>query len=169
MATLKKATKKSSKKVTPMFSQKDIEKFGAEYDEVSKQIKLLDAKKKDLANKIKQGAEDFGVKDDKGSFYIDGDIYILGKVAKKSMSIDQSKGVELLKELGLDECIKTIPAKEVVNEEAIEKAVANGDLSLDDVEEFTEVKTSYSVSVKEKEEVTAEVEQSTLKSVAKRK
>ena len=159
------ALKKASK-VTSMFTAKDYEKMAKEYDEISSQIKVLEARKKSLADQIKIGAETLGVKDDKGSYYLETSTFIVGRVAKKSLSINQEKGVEVLKKHKLNKCVEVI-TKEVVNEDALSKAVSNGEISLDEVQTFTEEKVTYQVSVKAKEEM-AEIEQSNL-SVAKRK
>lgn len=163
MAVLKRVVKKSIK---PLFSVEDIGKMGKEYAELSAQIKELETKKKDLADKIKSGAESFGVKDDKGSYYLENDQHILGKVAKKSFKIDQEKAVETLESIGLGDVVDIVTVK-TINEDKLSKAVAEKRITLDTVKKFTSETVSYSVLVKEKEEV-PEVEQSTLK-VAKRK
>ena len=145
------ALKKKSK-VTSLFTKKDAEKMAEEYSEISKQIKMLQDKKTDLATKLKQVAESLGVVDDKGSSYIDGEDFIIGKVAKKSVSINQSKGVDLLEKKGLLKCVNVKTVK-TVDEKAVEQAVADEELTEEDVKEFTEVSVSYSVSVKEKSEM----------------
>ena len=145
------ALKKKSK-VTSLFTKKDAEKMAEEYSEISKQIKMLQDKKTDLATKLKQIAESLGVVDDKGSSYIDGEDFIIGKVAKKSVSINQSKGVDLLEKKGLLKCVNVKTVK-TVDEKAVEQAVADEELTEEDVKEFTEVSVSYSVSVKEKSEM----------------
>lgn len=160
MATLKKATKKSAN-ITPLFSANDIGRMGKEYAEISAQIKELEAKKKDLAEKIKNGTEQFGVKDDKGSFYLESDTHVMGKVAKKSYKIDQDKAVETLESIGLGDVVDVVTIK-TVNEDRLQKAVKDKRITLDSVQEFTNETISYSVSVKEKEAI-PEVEQSTLK------
>ena len=166
MATLKKATKKSATNIKPMFSAEDIGKMGREYADISAQIKVLEAKKKDLADKIKNGVEQFGVKDDKGSFYLENEDHIMGKVAKKSYKIDQDKAVKTLESMGLGDVVDVVTVK-TVNEDKLQKAVADKRLTLNTVKGFTDESVSYSVLVKEKEAV-PEVEQSTLK-VAKKK
>lgn len=165
MATLKKATKKPTN-VTPLFSVEDIGRMGKEYAEVSAQIKELEAKKKTLADKIKSGAEQFGVKDDKGSFYLEDDSYVMGKVAKKSFKIDQDKAVKTLESMGLGDVVDVVTVT-TVNEDKLQKAVADKRLTLDDVKGFTNESISYSVLVKEKEAV-PEVEQTTLKAARKK-
>ena len=162
MATLKKATKS----IKPLFSIEDIGRMGREYAEISAHIKDLEAKKKELAEKIKNGAEQFGVKDDKGSYYLESNTHIMGKVARKTFKIDQDKAVETLVSMGLGDVVDEVVVK-TVNEDRLQKAVSEKRITLDEVSEFTNESVSYSVTVKEKE-VMAEVEQSTLK-VARKK
>ena len=158
---LKKVVKKTANNVTPLFSAEDIGKMGKEYADLSAQIKKLEEQKKALAEKIKNGAEQFGVKDDKGSFYLENDSFIMGKVAKKSIRIDQDTAVPTLESMGLGDVVDEVVIK-TVNEDKLEKAVAEKRITIKEVEKFTKVSVSYSVSVKEKEAM-PEVEQSTLK------
>ena len=164
---LKKVSKKAENNVSPLFKVKDISNLGKEYAEISAQIKQLEDRKKVLANLIKEGAEQFGVKDDKGSFYLESDTHIMGKVAKKSFKIDQEKAVETLESMGLGDVVDVVTVK-TVNEDRLQTAVQDKRISLDEVEDFTNVSTSYSVSVKEKE-VMPEVEVSDLKVARKKK
>ena len=166
VAKLKRKTTLKKDKVTPMFTVKDLEKIASEYDSISEQIKVLTERKKELSTKIKDGAEKLGVKGDKGSYYLDSDSYIMGKVASKSISIDQTKAVDFLKEKGLKKCVDRVVV-ETVNEEMLEKAVSSGLLSVSDVEQFTNTSVSYKVSVTKKEAM-PEVEQTKLVA-AKRK
>ena len=158
--------KKVSKKVAPLYSEEDIAKMGKEYAEISAQIKMLESRKKALSDIIKAGAEQFGVKDDKGSFYFEDDYVLMGKVAKKSFKIDQTLAVETLESMGLGDVVDTVVSK-VVNEDRLQKAVQSGKISLDDVSGFTTESVSYSVLVKEKEAL-PEVEQTTLKAARKK-
>lgn len=157
---------KKVNKVKPLFSADDIGKLGREYAEVSAQIKQLEERKKALAEKIKSGAEQFGVQDDKGSFYLEDDTLIMGKVARKSFKIDQDKAVQTLESMGLGDVVDEVVVK-TVNEDKLQSAVSNGRITLDDVEGFTNVSTAYSVLVKEKEAI-PEVEVTTTK-VARKK
>ena len=163
---LKPVKKSADSKVKPLFSEKDIANMAREYADISAQIKLLDERKKALADKIKSGAEQFGVKDDKGSYYLESDTHIMGKVANKSFKIEQDIAVQTLQSMGLGDVVD-VETVYTVNEYRLQKAVQDKRISLDTVQEFTKETVSYSVSVKEKE-VIAEVEVSTAK-VAKRK
>lgn len=167
MAVLKRASKKEAGKVTPMFTEENVKSLGKQYAEISAQIKALEAQKKSLAEKIKQGAEQYGVKDDKGSFYLESEDLMMGKVAKKSFKIDQDKAVQTLESMGIGDVVDVVTTK-TVNEDKLQQAVSDGRLSLDTVESFTDVSVSYSVLVKEKEAM-PEVEQTNIKSAAKRK
>lgn len=158
---------KKSGTVTPMFTEDDIYSMAREYSELSSQIKELEARKKVLSEKIKEGSEKYGVKDDKGSFYLENDNFIMGKVAKKSFKIDQEKAVGVLKNMGLGDVVDVVTV-ETVNEDKLNSAVQEGRISINEVEKFTNVTTSYSVTVKEKEAM-PEVEQSTVKMAARKK
>ena len=166
MAVLKRA-KKNDTKVSSMFTEDNVKSLGRQYADISSQIKALEEQKKALAEKIKQGAEQFGVKDDKGSFYLESEDLMMGKVAKKSFKIDQDKAVKTLESMGIGDVVDEVTVR-TVNEDRLQQAVSDGRLSLDTVESFTNVSVSYSVLVKEKEAM-PEVEQTTLKSAAKRK
>ncbi len=152
--------------VAPMFSEEDIFAMAKEYSELSAKIKELDARKKVLSDKIKEGAEKFGVKDDRGSFYLESDNFILGKVARKSFSIDQDKAVAVLRNKGLGDVVDVVTV-ETVNENRLDNAVKEGRISINEVEKFTNSSVNYSVSVTKKEEL-PEIEQSSLKA-ARRK
>lgn len=167
MATLKKVSKPTAKgSIKPMFSAEDIGKMGKEYAELSAQIKQLEDRRKVLSDQIKNGAEQFGVKDDKGSYYLENDSFIMGKVAKKSIKLDQDKAVATLESMGLGDVVDEVVVK-IVNEDKLEKAVADKRITMEAVEGFTNISVSYSVSVKEKEAM-PEVEVSTAK-VARKK
>lgn len=144
-----------------LFSADDIGALGKQYAEISAKIKQLEEEKKALADRIKAGAEQFGVKDDKGSFYLESDNFIMGKVAKKSFKIDQELAVKTLESMGLGDVVDEVVVK-TVNEDRLQTAVNHKRLDLDIVRAFTKESVSYSVSVKEKEAL-PEVEQTTLK------
>ena len=156
-------------KVEPLFTTEDLFRMGREYDEISKQIKELSDRKKSLSEKIKEGAQAYGVKDDKGSYYLeDPDHSIcLGKIAKKSYIIDEDKAVATLEEMGLSDVVDVVTTKSV-NQEKLNIAVKKGRVSLNVVQSFTTEDVNYSVSVKALEEM-PEVEQSNFKIAAKKK
>lgn len=150
--------------VTPVFTEEEAFKLSKEYSDLSAQIKLMEEKKKFLADKLKVCAEKYGVKDDKGSYYLESDNFIVGKVARKSIKLDNDLAVSSLEALGLGDVIDFV---KTVNEEKLEKAISESRLSIEDVKSFTKETVSYSVLVKEKQEM-PEVDVSEV-SVAKKK
>lgn len=160
------ALKKVKNKVVPLITEEDVFSMAKEYADISAQIKTLETKKKALAESIKSGAEKFGTKDDKGSYYLENDDVICGKIAKKSFKINQEKAVAVLEEKGLNDVVDVVTVK-TVNEDKLSSAVSLGRISLNDVDGFTDSSVSYSVSVKPKEEA-PEIQKSNLQ-VAKKK
>lgn len=166
----KKAPSKSTKTSKPekaKTTKDDIGRLAQEYSDLSEQIKVLEARKKELANLIKDGADKFGVEDDKGSKYLEVNGFTCGRVAKVSMSLDQTKGVEFLEAKGLGDLVDVETVK-TINEDRLEKAVGEKRITLKEVESFTNKKVSYQVSVKQTEEM-PQVEQSNLALAAKSK
>lgn len=150
------------------YSAKEVAQMSKEYSEVSSQIKLLETTKKTLADRLKEASELVGVKDSKGSYYYDAGEFIVGKVAKKSVSLKQEDTINFLKKKGLYKDCVTVKTVEVIDEKALEQAVTDGDITQEEFESLCEVKTSYSVSVQKQEEM-PEVETSTLKAASRKK
>lgn len=149
--------------VKSKFTKEELEKMAEQYASISVHAKELEKAKKALAEKIKEGASILGVEDDKGSHYIDGFGFVYGRTASSTFKINDERAIPVLKTLKLyDSCVKTV---EVVDVNAVQKAVDEGKIELDAVQDFTDVKVTYKVMVKQKEEM-PEIE---LKSVAKRK
>lgn len=161
------------KKITNMqpkgslITRDDLGALAKEYAELNKQMKALDKRKKELADLIKSNTEKFGTKDDTGSYYFESDEYITGKCSAKSFKINQEKAKVKLVELGLWDKVKNVKVVETVDEGLLEHLVSTGEISLDTINSFTDVKETFRVSVTKKEEL-PEAEQGTLK-VARRK
>lgn len=150
---LKKLSKKSNN-VVSMFNKDDLESLAREYADLSKTIKELSARKTKLSSLLKDYAEQYGVVDDKGSKYLETSDFVVGKVAKRSVTLLQEEGVAFLKEVGHEECIDT-KTVQTVNEQKVENLITEGVLEPEVIKEFTEVKTSYQVSLVQKEELPA--------------
>lgn len=149
------------------FDKEECFNLAREYADLSKKIKALDERKKEIASFLKEAAQNYGVEDDNGSYYFEDDSFLIGKVAKRSYKLDQEKAVETLQKMGLDNLVKTEVVK-VVDEDALNKAVSDGDLSFDVVEGFTDVSTSYMINVKEKSSM-PEVKSESFKVAARKK
>lgn len=155
---------KKPKKIALLKEREDFTALAQEYDELSKQIKMLETAKKNLADRLKEAAELQGVKDDKGSFYLDLNGFVIGKVAKKSISLNSNRALSFLKDKGMTNCIETV---EQVNEKALEQEVSCGNITMPEFESLTDTKVTYSVSVKPKEEL-AEVDISSFAAARKK-
>lgn len=144
------AVPETESKVTSIFTKDNVFAMGQEYAALAAQKKQLEDRLKFLSDQIKKGAEQFGTKDDKGSFYLEDDTLLLGRVAKKSMSFNQERAVDTLERSGLGDVVDVVTVK-TVNEEKLTAAVQAGRISLNEVEKFTDTKVTYAVTVKPKE------------------
>lgn len=128
----------------------------AEYDELRLQKKVIDERMKVLAKEIKDYSVVYGVKDDKGSYYVENDDFIFGQQCKKSVKLDNDKVIEYFKSNGLKDYILM---KEYVPEEEVERLSSNGTIPYEDLEGLCKITSTSSIMVKMKEKVTAEVEE----------
>lgn len=135
------------------YTAKEVAQMSQEYSEVSSQIKLLETTKKTLADRLKEASELIGVKDSKGSYYYDAGDFMVGKVAKKSVSLKQEDTIKFLVKKGLYNKCVTTQTIEVINEKALEDAVKDGTISQEEFESLCNVKVTYSVSVQKVEEM----------------
>lgn len=135
------------------YSTKEIAQMAEQYSEISKQIKLLEDSKKNLADRLKEASELVGVKDNKGSFYFDSGDYITGKVAKKSVKLNQESAISLLRDKGFYDSCVAVKQVEIINEKALSRLVEDGDISQKEFESICDIKTTYSVSVQKKEDM----------------
>ena len=127
-----------------------IESFVAEYSELSKRSKIIDERKKFLGEAIKNYAQSNGTKDDKGSFYCENSFFTYGAQCKKSVSKKKKKAMDFLESKGFTECIRMVPK---VDEDALERRLSTGDITQDEFESITKIKTTYAVTVKAVENV----------------
>ena len=143
-----------------------ISKTVEEYDALRARKKTIDDRMKVLAEEIKNYASLHGVKDDKGSFYTENPNYTFGSQCKKSISLNPDRVLEYFKANRLNNYIKT---KEYVSDEDVERLSSDGKIPFEDLEKLCDTKTSYSVIVKKKEEVSAEVEEHNVPVAASKK
>lgn len=156
------------KKLKKTFTKEDYNLLATNYDEISSQIKELEKTKKVLADRLKEGAKTLGTEDDKGSFYIEGEDYIIGNVVSKSMSYNLERATPILKKKKIyNDCTETITTI-VVDDAKLTKLVEQGKITLNEVKDFTDVKETFKVYVKKKEEI-PDIEVTTFATAAKRK
>lgn len=135
-----------------------IEVLLREYNDVREQEKFIKKRKEELSKEIKEYVTKNGSKDSKGSYYSENDKFVYGSQAKKSIKINEDKAKSYFESRGLiNEVMSTI---EIVDEEKIEHLIAQGILSPEDIENIVDIKVSYSLDVKVKEDI-VEVETAT--------
>lgn len=159
------ALKKTGK--SALQTRDDVFRMAKEYDEISTQIKSLDKTKKTLSDSIKKLAEKFFQEDDKGSYIGDNGVYLCGKQAKHSITLNTDKALALLKKKNLESIIVR-QIVETVDEKKLEQAVAVGDITQEEFESIMNDSVSYAVTVKKLADMPA-VEQTTVKKAARKK
>lgn len=144
--------------------------YAEEYNELSKKMKLLDNTKKSLSERIKDILSRVGVKDSNGSQYYETSKYILGRVARKKITLDKDAVITFLERHNKNLLNRVLKVETVmsIDEDALEEAVRNGEIPMEVFEnEMCKIDVSYSVSVKEKEDI-PEVEVSKAKAASRK-
>ena len=126
-----------------------IHSYVQEYNELRKQESLLKKRKDELAKLIKEHANEHGTKDSTGSSYCESDKFVFGSQVRKSVKLNHDKAKAFLLGVGLYE--QVVETKEVINEDKVEQLLINGDISDEDLESMVDIKTTYSVSVTERQ------------------
>lgn len=130
--------------------------YADEYNEISKKMKLLDNTKKSLSERIKEILSKVGVKDSNGSQYYETSNFILGRVARKKVTLNKDAVIAYLEKNNKSLLNKVLKVETVVNidEDVLEEAVREGEIPMEVFEnEMCKIDVSYSVSVKEKEDI----------------
>lgn len=126
-----------------------IEADVQEYMDLSKQEKAIKKRKDELAKRIKEHAQQNGVKDSNGSSYMSNERFVFGSQARKSIKLNQDRAKEFLLSQGLYE--QVVEVKETINENKVEQLLSEGLITTDDLEAIVDVKVTYAIDVKEKE------------------
>ena len=129
-------------------SGRTISEVLTEYSEISKQVKFLTERKKELAESLKDLALKIGVKDDKGSFYVDDGNTTFGRVRRCSVSLNEDKALQFFKEKGL---LKDV-VKSVIDEDKVDLLVSCGQITAEDVESISDIKETFSFWMGDKKE-----------------
>ena len=126
-----------------------IHSYVQEYNELRKQESLLKKRKDELAKLIKEHASEHGTKDSTGSSYCESDKFVFGSQVRKSVKLNHDNAKAFL--LGVCLYEQVVETKEVINEDKVEQLLINGDISDEDLESIVDIKTTYSVSVTERQ------------------
>ena len=137
-----------------------------EYTALREQEKVVKSRKDYLASLIKDYAGNHGAKDSNGSYYCETDELIYGATAVKKVSLDQEKAIKFLKRYDNDTVNKCVKTKEYVDEKAVEDCISSGLLTVEEVQDLSVTKVTYSTLVKAKE-VIEDVEEYSLQKASK--
>lgn len=121
------------------FSGRNLSEVLAEYAEINERLKVLDKRKKELAESLKELALKTGVKDDKGSFYVDEGDKTFGRVRKCSISLNEEKALKFFKNKGL---LKEV-TKSVIDMDKVDLLVSCGEITAEEVESISDIKESF--------------------------
>lgn len=119
-----------------------------EYQTINDKMKILDKRKKEIAKIVKEYASTHGVKNANGSMFCENNKYIFGQQAKKTVKMNFERAREFFVANKLWDKVREV--KEEINEDAVEKLVSEGTISVEDLESLVDIKTQYAVSIKEK-------------------
>lgn len=120
-----------------------------EYMELSKQEKAIKKRKDELAKRIKEHAQQNGVKDSNGSSYMSNERFVFGSQARKSIKLNQDRAKDFLLAQGLYE--RVVEVKESINEDKVEQLLVENLITPEDLETLVDVKITYAIDVKERE------------------
>lgn len=147
------------------FPQQSIDSKVQEYYKLREEAKTIKTRMDTLAKEIKSYASENGVKDDKGSTYCDNGTFMFGQQCKKSVSFVKDKAIEFFKAHHLHDAIKIT---EVIDEDAVERYINQGEITFEDLESITETKVTYAIDLKKKEDMPV-VEETTVQMAASKK
>lgn len=119
------------------------------YMGLSGQIKELSEQKTVLSDELKGCAEAYGeIYDDKGSRSIEANGTVVKSVVREKQTINEAVALKILKKHKLTDCFKETTSYEF-DKDAIERAVLNGNLSPDELQEIITVTPSRQIWVGE--------------------
>lgn len=125
-----------------------------EYNALRTQKGLIEKRMKEISEDIKKYSMEHGVKDQKGSSYVQEEGFVYGNMAKKSVKLNEKKATEYFSAMGLLD--KVIETKMVVSEDKINALLTEGVITEDDIANVVDIKTSYSIDIREVKQETEE-------------
>lgn len=131
---------------------KVIRALTSQLNAVKQEKKLLEAREKELADKLKEFTRKYGVEDDKGTFNYNLGDFILTNTARITSKLNQDKAVDTFTKLGILKEVSEI--KSIVNEDLVEQAILNDKVPKEILDDIMDTRTTYALTLKEvKEEV----------------
>lgn len=131
---------------------KVVRTLTSQLNAVKQEKKLLEAREKELADKLKEFTKKYGVEDSKGTFNYNLGDFILTNTARITSKLNQDKAVDTFTKLGILKEVSEI--KSIVNEDLVEQAILNDKVPKEILDDIMDTRTSYALTLKEvKEEV----------------
>ena len=127
----------------------NIKEAMQQYNEIRRQEKLIAEKKKELAKFLKDYAVEHAVKDAKGSSYFTDENYVVGNVVSTKIKFNQDKARAYMEEHYADYIQEVTRTVEYIDEDKLADLVAKEVLTLNDLEQMSDISTSYRVDLKE--------------------
>lgn len=137
------------KKAGIMLDAATLARLANEYDTLRVKKTQYDKRMKEIADVLKSYAQNHGVQDDAGSFYVDVDGYTFGAQCRKSVKFNADAAKKLMS-MGFDDCVTMVPE---IDEESVKSHVDDGSITLATLEEITTVSESFAITVKATEEM----------------
>ena len=106
-------------------------------------------KKKELSKFLKEYAVNHGTKDAKGSSYYSDEDYVIGNVVSTKIKFNQDKARAYMEENFADYLQEVVRTVEYIDEDKLADLVAKEVMTLEDLEQMSDITTSYRVDLKE--------------------
>lgn len=129
----------------------NIKNLVREYDQLREQQNIIKKRVSELANKIKKYSAENGVKDSKGNMYLEDEDFIYGQQARKSVKLNEEKAKELFRQKDVYDLVIEKEVKEVINEDKLSELVEDEVITMEELENVTDIKVTYAIDVKKKE------------------
>lgn len=127
----------------------DIKEAMQQYNEIRRQEKIIADRKKELSKFLKEYAVNHGTKDAKGSSYYSDENYVVGNVVSTKIKFNQDKARAYMEEHFADYLGEVVRTVEYIDEDKLADLVAKEVMTLEDLEQMSDITTSYRVDLKE--------------------
>jgi hypothetical protein len=131
----------------------DLESQVREYIKVKSSMEILEARQKELREKLFEKIDESGFEDDKGNVILElgstiEEVVRLEKQRRVSRKIDETKAEELIAEKQLGD--EVYEMKRVINEDALMAAHYEGKISEEELDEMFPAKVVWALTTKKK-------------------
>lgn len=127
-----------------------VDELANEYYQLRKQKNTIESRMSELSKRLKEYAQSSGVKDIRGSYYLNREEYRIGDTLRRTTKVNDEKAVALLKKKKLKGYIEI---RESVSKETIEQLLENSLLSEKEVVSILDVTESRSIDLRKQDEI----------------